>query len=96
MYGASDDLFELEGTINEEFNVNCNEPFYVGVSDGTLLKVEYDDNAIWRIHRIRKGLNGFQKIEGDVEQDTNDIVSITGEISWVLIGNEKLVNKKIL
>jgi len=93
IYGASDDLLEFSGDIEDEFNVNCNEPFYIGLSDGTLLRVEYDDNAIWRINLVRKGLNKFEKTDGDVELDTNDIVSIGGVISWVLVGTEKIIKK---
>jgi len=94
IYGASDDLLEFEGDIEDEFYVNCDKPFYIGLSDGTLLKMEYDDNGIWRIHLVRKGSNRFEKKEGDFQKDTNDIFSVHGEISWVLVGSEKIVNKK--
>lgn len=94
IYGASDDLLEFEGDIEDEFYVNHNKPFYIGISDGTLLRVDYDDNAIWRINVVRKGSSEFAKDEGDVDKDTNDVITIYGEISWVLFGTEKIVKKK--
>ena len=95
IYGASDDLLELEGDISEEIGVDCNEVFYIGISDGTLLRVEYDDYAIWRIDRVRKGFNNFEKVLGDPEEDTNDIATIHGELSWILIGSVRILNKKL-
>lgn len=46
IYGASDDLLELEGDITDEINVDCEESFCVAFSDGTLIRVHYDEDAI--------------------------------------------------
>lgn len=97
IYGASDDLIEIEGDIQEEFNwfpKDENEKRLLAVSDGTLLRIWYDEDGIWRINKIASGLGDFQKIEGDVMADTNDIVIISGntktqtDIKWVVLGEE--------
>ena len=52
IYGASDDLIEVEGDISEEFNHYASgdkdEPTYLGFSDGTILRVLFDRDSIWR------------------------------------------------
>lgn len=49
IYGASDDLIEVEGAIREEFYANNGERHILGFNDGTLLQVHNDDDGIWRI-----------------------------------------------
>ena len=50
VYGASDDLIEVNGAISEEFNpAHDDEPSYLGFSNGVVLKVTYDDEGLWRI-----------------------------------------------
>ncbi len=86
IYGASDDLLEVEGDINEEFSVNCDEHIYLGVSDGSLFSVKYDENGIWRINLLRAGLAGYLRKDGDYSKDTNDIVTMNGKVDWVVVG----------
>jgi hypothetical protein len=90
IYGASDDLVEVEGDINEEFGwfADNDKPRPMGFSDGTLLSVRYDEDGIWRITLIESGTAVFNKKEGSVSQDTNDEVTLTGNIRWVVLGNE--------
>jgi hypothetical protein len=52
IYGASDDLVEVEGDVREEFNPG-DGPSYLAVSDGTVLRIAYDGR--WRIDRIAEG-----------------------------------------
>ena len=86
--GASDDLIEIDGDINEEFNsYDCNNGL-LSVSDGTLLKVKYDEDGIWRFTPMYKG-TAFKGHEfGDVEADTNDKVFLEGVIKWVVFTDE--------
>jgi hypothetical protein len=97
IYGASDDLIEIEGDIREEFEAykydKEEKPAILAVSDGTLLKMWYDDDGIWRISRLVAGTAVFEKIEGDVEKDTPDIVTLTAEtpIKWVVVGEQRAV-----
>ena len=86
IYGASDDLLEIEGDIEEEFNVNCREDIYLGVSDGTLFHINYDDNGIWRINLLRAGSAGYLRVDGDYIKDTNDVVTMNGKVEWVVVG----------
>lgn len=88
IYGDSDDLIEIEGQIREEFNFfpdDENENRLLAVSDGTLLRINYDADGIWRITKIIGGTSEFSKIEGDVKSDTPDVVMLAGDIKWVAL-----------
>lgn len=99
IYGASDDLIEIEGDITEEFNVYIeeDESVILAVSDGTLLKVRYD--GCWRIHCLRLGLATYNKTyeakdrEADKYSDEVELTEI--EIEWVGLV-DKYYLKKIL
>jgi len=94
IYGASDDLIEIEGDIREEFSFfpDDGESRFLAVSDGTLLRVFYDDDGIWRLNKIAGGLCTFKKAEGDVEKDTPDKVTLSGvEIKWVVFGDDAAI-----
>lgn len=57
VFGVSDDCIEIEGAIREEFYVHDDElGSYVCFSEGTVLKIIYDEKGLWKITRIRKGL----------------------------------------
>lgn len=50
VYGASDDLVEIEGSIREEFSaLGGDGPKYLGLSNGVVLRIEYDSDGIWRV-----------------------------------------------
>jgi len=86
IYGASDDLIEIEGDLKEEFNHYSDEPVLIAVSEGTLLRVVYDGDGIWRITKVTGGSATMEKIEGDVEKDTNDVVTLSGvDFKWVVM-----------
>lgn len=96
--GASDDLIEVGGDIEEEFNamLDPDESRILAFSDGTLLRIRYDRDGIWRITRINNGAAQFSKVEGSVSEDTFDVVTLSGVlIEWVAIGNDHAVNKKV-
>lgn len=80
--GASDDLIEIEGEFQEEFNCyNCTNGTMT-FSDGTLLRVYYDEDGIWRFKPICKG-DLLEKIEcGSVQEDTNDKVYFKNGLLW--------------
>lgn len=80
--GAGDDLIELEGELDEEFSAyNCEEGA-IAFSDGTLMNVKYDEDGIWRFTLIAKGSLYDHKEEGDVIEDTNDIVYFKFGLKW--------------
>lgn len=90
--GASDDLIEIEGDIREEFSHYALDENDKGVllafSDGTVLRARYDKDGLWRFHRLVSGSVKFTKVEGDVAADRNDVVTLKGDVRWVVKGNE--------
>ena len=89
IYGASDDLIEIEGDISDEINCyNEENGIALAFSDGTALRVIYDTDGIWRITRIAEGTAKFSKVDGDVIKDTNDIVTLEGNILWIVVGTQ--------
>lgn len=96
IYGASDDIVCITGNgLNDELypKLERDEADYIGVSDGTLLKVVYD--GCWRFTRIAAGSAEFIKTEatGDDGPDHangapgySDVVTLRGDIKWALMG----------
>ena len=87
VYGASDDLIEIDGDIREEFGAYNNDGGHLAFGDGTLLSVEY--NGFWRFHVIRKGDAEITKVEGtDENTDYSDKITLTWDkpIGFVLFG----------
>lgn len=60
IYGASDDLIEVEGLVRDELNPPYDKPAIVTVKvDGQVyvrLHVEYDDTGEWRIQPTTPGV----------------------------------------
>lgn len=96
--GASDDLIEVEGDIREEFNVGYRDDDqwrYLAFSDGTLLRVEYDKDGIWRVRRVMKGSATYSLVDGDVESDANDVATLEGDnLRWALMGSDMARGKE--
>ncbi len=94
IYGASDDLVEVEGDVREEFSALGNENFdgdggYLAFSDGTILSIVYGDRGVWRIVPIAEGsgeLSVKQAPVGD-EDDYSDIATLSGDLEWVVFGS---------
>lgn len=87
--GASDDLIEIEGQVSEEFSAygtDEDEPKFLAFSDGTLLKVTYD--GLWRFALVSRGTAEYSKEEGCEDEDTNDVVTLKGDIRWVCYGEK--------
>lgn len=97
IYGASDDLIEVEGDIREEFSPNRDDkPTYLGFSDGTLLRVSYDGQ--WHITRLTEGAASYEHVaafaeEGERDDGSpaySDRVTLTGmgdlPLAWVICG----------
>lgn len=82
IYGASDDLIEIEGVISEEFNHYDESPALLAFSDGTLLEIEYDDDGIWRIRPLATGSCKFEHRGGSAIYDRPDVAVLTGDLKW--------------
>lgn len=93
VYGASDDLIEVEGAIEEEFPLPPREEAYLGFSDGTLLKIWYDSEG-WGIRRVVAGTADVSIVnayEHGGPNDYADIATLTGRVEWVVVGAERAV-----
>lgn len=92
--GASDDLIELDGELCEEFGTyHCGDG-RMAFSDGTLLTVKYDSDGLWRFKLIFKGSLYDHKIEGCVNDDTDDVVHFKEGLLWAVFSkNMDVVNR---
>lgn len=96
IYGASDDLIEVESTSfrAEEFNVLLdlpNQSVLLAVSDGTVLRVRYDEDGIWRFTPVVVGSASvdIKVCPTDDLKDYTDHVTLTGDdLRWVVYGLE--------
>ena len=87
IHGASDDLIEIGGDIEEEFSAE--DEGYLFFSDGTLFKISYQSGGFWRINLFKEGTAKFSKVEGrDSENDYSDKATLDGDIKWVGHGSQ--------
>ncbi len=99
VYGASDDLIELEsldefgaldGKWGAEFNVSSDGgPFYLAFSSGTLLRVSYD--GFWHIVALEKGSCKIDhRSATDIDDDYSDVVELecVDGFSWVICSEQ--------
>ena len=98
VYGASDDLIEVDGDIREEFNPNGDERDSVlAFSDGTVLTIQYTSEGIWRIARIAVGAADYSHTQAPPDEDENysDVATLDGgyPIRWVLFANDWRLEK---
>lgn len=92
IYGASDDLIEVEGDIAEEFSATDTRGGvdYLAFSDGTVLQIKYDNDGVWRIALVARGVATFAKVEAPENDESNysDEVTLTGDFAWVAHATE--------
>ncbi len=84
IYGASDDLIEVEGDVKGEL---CSDNSVLFLSDGTILAVKYgkESLAVWEIRLVEKGAL-FENIEPCFDEDADrysDVASFADGIKWV-------------
>lgn len=100
IYGASDDLIEIEGAINDEASDYDATNLPIRASDGTFAKITY--NGEWKINVITEGDKFLGKIHSvgndgakhrfpDSEGCTpySDVLVLDEGIEWVKIGRKK-------
>ena len=61
IYGASDDLIEVEGAIRDEFPVEVlddESTVFVAVAGGIVLSITYSQTGVWRIDLVHQALLG--------------------------------------
>jgi len=98
IYGASDDLIEIEGEVSDEIGCYNDTKKNIVCSDGTRVKIDYDGN--WGITVIETG-SLFDKIvlgspaeEPHTDPDAkdcsaySDVLILKEGIEWVRIGRK--------
>jgi hypothetical protein len=94
IYGASDDLIEVESTRfgAEEFNIMLDYPeqsVLLAVSDGSLLRVRYDEDGVWRFDFVVIGSASVTKEYGQDDKRHSDRITLTGDdLRWVVLGSQ--------
>lgn len=102
IYGASDDLIEVEATDfrDEEFNVGYAEyqhdsegaRLLLAISDGTVLRVHYDEDGIWRFTPSVVGSSSMDievaTYDGDKGTYTDRVTLVGDDLRWVVLGTE--------
>jgi len=89
IYGASDDLIEVESTSfrAEEFNIDNYGDYILAVSDGTILRVRYDEDGIWRFTPLLIGSALVDIKYGKDDRAHTDRVTLTSDdLRWVVLG----------
>lgn len=90
VFGASDDLIEVEGAITEEFGAcgcSAEEPRFVAFSDGTVLRLVYGNDGCWEIRRVAEGAADFMHLPHDGDKTSySDRATLSGDLRWVVCG----------
>lgn len=82
IYGASDDLIELEGDINEEFY--CREYNFLHFNEGSIIGIGYSNDGVWQIKLVKPGIAKFEiTSKGSPDDDYTDRATLTGDIASV-------------
>lgn len=86
IFGASDDLIEIEGDIREEINFVADHPFYLACNEGTLIYGEYNDIGLWKFLVLKCGSATSSVVSAhDPDSDNySDRLTLEGNISWVV------------
>lgn len=104
VYGASDDLVEVEGDIREEFyalgefdNGEAKDGGYLAFSNGAVFRIEYTNQGVWRITPTVAYPAGhdFRVIQtpADDEDNYSDILEMEDTIEWVVFGSTYALRK---
>lgn len=87
LYGASDDLIEIEGDLREEWGIRLfrdTDVVHVAASTGTLLRFAYAVGGVWRITVLDRG--GAEVTH--VSEEAGDRVTLTSSsLRWLLVSD---------
>lgn len=96
VYGASDDLIEIDGDLSAEISAWGTDEKDHGVliicSDGTLLDVKYGKNekGIWGVKLVKRG-SLFDRIDQCTDEDANrysDTAHFRDGLKWAYAAKE--------
>jgi hypothetical protein len=89
IYGAGDDLIEVDGDISEEFYVPdlAANGDLLAFSDGTVLRLHITNEGIWRITPVVRGAGYLSIVQAPEDDDDNitDRATLDGAV-WVVHG----------
>lgn len=99
LYGASDDLIEIEGAISDEIGCYNDGPISFVASDGTKGKIKYDGD--WRIDYVGgEMVDKFIKSVGDEAEHTepdakgcssySDVLIFKPGLLWLKVGQKNI------
>ena len=100
IYGASDDLIEIEGDVEDEVNKIEPKNLSVKCSDGTEAKITYDEEGQWKIVVNKRGdllAEHVLSVGDDAEHTREEIKRCSGYsdvllfkdgLEWVKIGGK--------
>lgn len=100
VYGASDDLIELDGDISDEFQYVEDEPNFVAFSDGTLLEVTYTQTGRWKLSTLTQGAetvvatlpaSGDDGKRADGTPAYSDVVTLDGVFQWAVVSHQRAI-----
>lgn len=101
LYGASDDLIEMDGAIYEEFNPRFEDDGgdLVVFSTGTVARILYNDYGEWRITIVHEGDADLKLVQAPESDDSNysDRLTVTARderlIAWVVVNNQFVLGR---
>ena len=91
--GASDDVIEVDGDIYEEFLHQGEGPALLAFSDGTVLRVVYGQEGVWRITPVAMGTAELAHVFGQQDREHTDKATLDGDIRWVVYGSAMAVKR---
>jgi hypothetical protein len=91
--GSSDDLIEIDGDLSEEFyspDGGRSEGDLLACSDGTVLRISYTQDGIWRITPVVQGsaILTIEQAPEDDEDHYTDTATLDGPVRWVVCGTQ--------
>ena len=88
IYGASDDLIEFEGDVDEEAYAK-EDGNVIALSNGAVFRIKYSDEGVWRITPVFvTGTSTIEYGEEDSDNNYSDVVTVHEPIKWIVVGTE--------
>lgn len=86
IYGASDDLIEIEGDITDEYPASENGDA-IHLSNGFVFSIVYDNDGFWRISALSwpDDVTWTHHAATDIDDDYSDVVTVDGHVTDVVI-----------
>lgn len=96
IYGASDDLVEIDGDVREEFNPPMDDTYYIATSNGFVISIKYDEDGEWAVRMKHVPMiwksqftvhpAGSELAQLKANNDYSDVVVIDVHTDWVAGG----------